>query len=62
MPYYPTREETAYYCPNCKQWYIPTGINCLVLHPPGSCCHKYDIPTTRPNERTKVQPRNSLTP
>jgi len=48
MPYYPKDEERSYHCPNCKQWYIPTGLNCLVNHPPGTCCHLYDTITTDP--------------
>jgi hypothetical protein len=39
MPYFPRREESAYNCRGCNEWYIPGGVSCLVSHPPGTCCH-----------------------
>lgn len=54
MPYFPRPEETKYYCPNCKQWFIPGNASCCVLHPPGTCCHLYDTPTTPPERLDKI--------
>lgn len=52
MPYYPTDIERSYHCPNCNQWYIPNGMNCLVNHPKGSCCHLYDTITVDPTPQS----------
>ncbi len=48
MPYFPTEKETKYYCPNCNQWFIPGDTSCLILHPPGSCCHHFEKSVTPP--------------
>ena len=50
-PYY----ECTYSCPVCGGVYTMSNpaLRCLVLHPPGSCCHIYErklndtqLPTT----------------
>lgn len=43
-PYFPYPEETAYRCKGCGGWFIPGNRSCLVAHPPGTCCHKYEKP------------------
>lgn len=48
MPYFPRREEKAYFCSNCNKWYIPSGLSCRVKHPPGSCCHLYETESPMP--------------
>lgn len=42
MPYFPKDEERAYFCPNCKAWFVPSSISCCVNHTPGECCHMYE--------------------
>lgn len=42
LPYFPTDDERKYQCPGCGGWFIPGMMSCLVIHPPGTCCHKYD--------------------
>lgn len=32
-----------YTCPNCGGCFRSTGEVCLVIHPPGTCCHYGDI-------------------
>jgi len=36
---------TIFHCPVCDGTYLEqkTGMSCLVLHGPGSCCHHADI-------------------
>jgi hypothetical protein len=42
MPYFPTVEESQYFCPNCRGWFYSSNVSCLVYHVPGSCCHYYE--------------------
>jgi hypothetical protein len=39
MPYFPTRQESAYRCEGCGDWFIPSNVSCCVAHAPGTCCH-----------------------
>jgi hypothetical protein len=45
MPYYPKQEELRYKCPGCGKTFQTTGMNCLVAHSPGTCCHitEYEV-------------------
>lgn len=42
MTYFPLpAEREPVKCPGCGKWFISprVGMSCLVLHPPGTCCH-----------------------
>lgn len=38
----PQRNQ-VYLCPNCGGTFRPTGEECLVIHPQGTCCHYGDV-------------------
>lgn len=42
MPYIP-KINPFYQCEGCGGWFQPSGIDCLVAHPPGSCCHENEV-------------------
>ena len=48
MPYFPTHKESQYRCPSCGGYYYRGSTVCLVLHPPGTCCHEYEQPAPTP--------------
>ena len=58
-PYFPPRSEmaSAYWCPNCHEWYLPSPTACTVYHPYGSCCHKHETPVTPPERTQHVNAR-----
>jgi hypothetical protein len=47
MPYF-NSNEGIYYCPVHRSWYKPSGLRCLVVHAPGTCCHEYEKPCGAP--------------
>ena len=48
MTYFPTLSESINKCPGCGRWFQYGYINCLVLHPPGTCCHLGDTEVSAP--------------
>src|SRR5205809_7870097 len=54
MPYFPTKQESAYFCPNCQAWYTRATMHCLVIHPPGTCCHEYEHQMEDPRREPSV--------
>lgn len=50
MPYFPVHSSVVpYRCPGCGGYYYPASVNCLVIHLPGTCCHKYEEPAEPPD-------------
>lgn len=43
MPYFPPLNTlTAYQCPGCHGWFLPSNTSCCVAHAPGTCCHHFE--------------------
>lgn len=59
MPYFPKKQkqETAYKCAGCGQWYLRGNVSCCVLHAPGTCCHYGETPTLPPRTERLINTR-----